>query len=135
MDHPTPASEPPLLVETVPAKEIEAITLADPEERGQVTVHCSFVPGLADAIRIWPTTYLVCRRTGQRSQLLHAEGIPLAPTWKAVRAGNATAFILLFAALPRECDLFDLVEEIADPGGFHVSGIARNTMDVYRVAV
>jgi hypothetical protein len=29
--------------------------------------------------------------------------------------------------------LFDLVEEITDPGGFHVPGILRNGMDVYRV--
>jgi hypothetical protein len=31
--------------------------------------------------------------------------------------------------------LFDLVEEIADLGGFHVPAILRNDMDVYRVEI
>lgn len=103
------------------------------EERGQVTVHCMLDTGEGDCIRIWPTTYLKCRHSGHRSQLLFAEGIPLAPTWMPVPAGRSVHFTLLFAGLPQHCVLFDLVEEIPEPGGFHASGILRNGMDVYRV--
>lgn len=105
------------------------------DEQGQVTVHCHFAAGLADAIRIWPSTFLICRLTGHRSQLLFAEGIPLAPEWLPVPAGREICFTLLFAGLPRECVLFDLVEEIPEPGGFSANGILRNGMDVYRVEV
>ncbi|MEZ4757820.1 MAG: hypothetical protein R2817_13405 [Flavobacteriales bacterium] len=103
------------------------------EERGQVTVHCTLDAGEGDCIRIWPSTYLVCRLSGHRSQLLHAEGIPLAPTWLPVAPGRSVQFTLLFAGLPQHCVLFDLVEEIPDPGGFHATSILRNGMDVYRV--
>lgn len=108
---------------------------AEVEEHGQITVHCHFAAGLADAIRIWPSTFLICRLTGHRSQLLFAEGIPLAPEWLPVPAGREICFTLLFAGLPRECVLFDLVEEIPEPGGFSANGILRNGMDVYRVEV
>jgi len=106
---------------------------AEVDERGQVTVHCALMTDVFDAVRVWPTTYLVCRGTGHRSALLHAEGIPYAPTWMAVPANRLFEFILVFAPLPRDCDVFDLVELISDPGGFHVPGIGRNDMDVYRV--
>ncbi|MBK9177478.1 MAG: hypothetical protein IPM46_14320 [Flavobacteriales bacterium] len=108
---------------------------ADVEERGQVTVHLAFTAGFMDGIRIWPSTYLLCRTSGQRSPLLHAEGIPHAPTWRVVPPGRRIAFTLLFAALPRACELFDLVEEIPEDGGFYVPGIARNGMDVYRLGI
>ncbi|MBK8497852.1 MAG: hypothetical protein IPL52_03315 [Flavobacteriales bacterium] len=108
---------------------------SDVDERGQVTVHLSFTADFMDGIRIWPSTYLLCRNTGHRSPLVHAEGIPYAPTWLALPPGKLVAFTLLFAALPRACSLFDLVEEIPEDGGFHVPGIARNGMDVYRVGL
>jgi hypothetical protein len=122
-----------------PTERVEPLLRAelctDVEERGQVTVHCSFEAGLFDCIRIWPSTFLVCRHTGHRSPLLLAEGIPYAPHWMPVPPGRSVAFTLLFAGLPRDCVLFDLVEEIPDPGGFLASGILRNGMDVYRVEI
>ncbi len=128
-----PAIEaPPLKQERVDPQLLEALSVAV-EERGQVTVHCSFTAGLFDCIRIWPSTYLVCQHSGHRSPLLLADGIPVAPTWLPVPAGQPVHFTLLFAGLPQHCVLFDLVEEIADPGGFHVPSILRNGMDVYRV--
>ena len=128
-----PAIEaPPLTQERLDQQLREELCTAV-EERGQVTVHCSFTAGMFDCIRIWPTTYLVCQHSGHRSPLLLADGIPLAPTWLPVPAGQPVHFTLLFAGLPQHCVLFDLVEEIADPGGFHVSSILRNGMDVYRV--
>lgn len=131
--------EPDIAQSTLPAVEERTLLLPDlaleVEEQGQVTVHCHFTAGLADAIRIWPSTFLICRHTGHRSQLLFAEGIPLAPEWLLVPAGREIHFTLLFAGLPRECVLFDLVEEIPDPGGFHANSILRNAMDVYRVGI
>lgn len=114
---------------------LRAELLTDLEERGQVTVHCSFTAGIMDGLRIWPTTFLVCRLSGHHSPLLHAEGIPYAPTWRHLSVGEHTSFTLLFAGLPRDCVLFDLVEVIPEDGGFHVPGILRNALDVYRVEI
>jgi hypothetical protein len=130
-----PPVEAPTITRELERPDLLPELLTDVEEKGQVTVHCSFVAGLSDAIRIWPSTFLVCRHSGHRSQLLFAEGIPMAPTWMPVPAGNAIHFTLLFAGLPSHCVLFDLVEEIADLGGFHVPAILRNDMDVYRVEI
>lgn len=128
-----PAIEAPPLTQEALDTQLREELCAEVDERGQVTVHCSFKAGLFDCIRIWPSTYLVCRHSGHRSPLLLAEGIPLAPTWLPVPAEQQVRFTLLFAGLPQHCVLFDLVEEITDPGGFHVPGILRNGMDVYRV--
>lgn len=137
----------PLLTMHVEAPEAPPITfepldpelltelLTDVEERGQVTVHCSIVTDYVDMIRIWPSTYLVCQLTGHRSRLLHSEGIAYAPAWQEVNPGKPVAFTLLFESLPKECILFDLVEEISQPGGFFVPAILRNAPDVYRVEV
>jgi hypothetical protein len=130
-----PPVEAPTITRELERPDLLPELLTDVEEKGQVTVHCSFVAGLSDAIRIWPSTFLMCRHSGHRSQLLFAEGIPMAPTWMPVPAGNAIHFTLLFAGLPSHCVLFDLVEEIADLGGFHVPAILRNDMDVYRVEI
>lgn len=107
----------------------------DIDEKGQVTVHCVVKAEMGDAIRIWPTTFLVCRLTGHRSKLLHAEGIPHAPDWRTIPPGGMASFTLIFAALPNDCVLFDLVEDIPDEGGFYSPAILRNGMDVYRVEV
>lgn len=109
--------------------------LTDVHERGQVTVHCQVMTEWADMIRIWPSTYLVCRRTGHRSRLLMAEGIAHAPQWQRVPPGRSVEFTLIFEALPQDCHLFDLVEDIPDVGGFFSPGIRRNSMDVYHVEV
>jgi hypothetical protein len=42
-------------------------------------------------------------------------------------------FLLIFAALPKSCTQFDLVEDIPEEGGFLVRNIARNKSDVYRI--
>lgn len=115
--------------------ELCAELLTEFEERGQVTVHCTILTEQADLIRIWPSTFLVCQHSGHRSRLLHAEGIAYAPVWQPVAPGKPAAFTLLFEALPTECILFDLVEDIPHAGGFFVSAILRNGMDVYRVEV
>ena len=114
---------------------LRAELCAEVDELGQVTVHCALIAGFMDCLRIWPSTFLVCRLTGHRSPLLHAEGIPYAPTWRFLDAGEHIMFPLLFAALLRDCVLFDLVEEIPEAGGFHVPSVLRNGMDVYNVEI
>src|SRR6188768_1290840 len=94
-----PVIAPPLPLERVnPLLRTELCTQVD--ERGQVTVHCAFTAGVMDGLRIWPSTFLVCRLTGRRSALLHAEGIPYAPTWLLLKPGQRISFTLLFAGLP-----------------------------------
>ena len=44
-------------------------------------------------------------------------------------------FTLVFTGLPKDCERFDLKEEIPEEGGFFVSDIRRNGTDVYSVKV
>lgn len=128
------APEAPVTVEPIePALKAELLTHID--ERGQVTVRCSFASHAFNLIRIWRSTFLVCRQTGHRSELLYADGIATAPQWSPVRPGELYAFTLVFAPLPKECGVFDLLEDIPQAGGFHVSGIGRNERDLYEVGV
>jgi len=55
--------------------------------------------------------------------------------WRFLEPGQHITFTLLFAGLPRDCVLFDLVEVIPEDGGFKVPSILRNGMDVYRVEI
>jgi hypothetical protein len=116
-----------------PALRDELLTHLD--ERGQVTVRCRFDSELVTMIRIWRTTFLVCAHTGHRSELMHAEGITYAPQWMPVLPGAPAEFVLVFAPLPKSCSVFDLVEVIPQPGGFHVPGIVRNSRDLYFVEI
>lgn len=119
----------PVTVEPVePALREELLSAVD--ERGQVTVRCRIDHG--GHVRIWRSTYLVCRSSGHRSELLHADGITLAPMWMPVPAGGLF-FTLVFSPLPPECGVFDLIEEVDGPGGFAVYGIGRNARDLYHV--
>ena len=42
-------------------------------------------------------------------------------------------FTLIFSGLPKDCKLFDFVEEIPQEGGFLVTDIDRNESDVYTI--
>lgn len=105
------------------------------EER-QTILHCSLPQAPTGGtswdilIRIWPTTFLV-QEDGTRRKLLFTEGIALFPYWLPVRLPYT--FTLIFEGLDPACKTFDLLEEISQPGGFHVTGIARNGSDVYHV--
>jgi hypothetical protein len=124
---------PPVVDPIEPALKEELLTKID--ERGQVTVRCRFDSADFNLIRIWRSTYLVCYDTGHRSELLHADGIAIAPQWMPVLPGAAAMFTLVFAPLPKECSVFDLVEDIPQAGGFHVAGIGRNRRDMYEVRI
>jgi len=115
-------SEQPLLTE-----EEKQEQLVMPEMEAQVIVHCAVNADLS-AVRIWPTTYLICAHTGAKSKLLDALNISFYPDWCIT-----PRFTLLFESLPKDCKLFHLVEEIPEQGGFEVNNISRNNSDVYRV--
>jgi hypothetical protein len=132
--NPTRIKEAP--VKEKPAVEVETLTSTDDEvlQDSYVYVHCYFRnPGKDMLIRIWKSTYLLDTSSGSRSQLIHAENISIAPTWTQIPDGSTYSFLLIFAGLPKSCQLFDLVEDIAQPGGFYIEGIARNQTDVYHI--
>ena len=121
-----------------PAIDDSVLTAIQPSvlEDSHVYVHCSFDNTWKDAlIRIWKTTFLIDKASGSKSSLVHAENISLAPLWTVIPDKRVHNFILVFSALPKTCVLFDLIEEIPQPGGFVVANIQRNTSDVYHVAI
>jgi hypothetical protein len=121
-----------------PAPEVEVLTAieTDFQQEGHVYVHCYFNNAYSDMlIRIWKTTFLVDNGSTGRSQLVHVENISYAPEWTLIPDKKLFRFLLIFEALPKSCASFDLVEEIPQPGGFHVAGISRNKTDVYHIDV
>lgn len=121
-----------------PEVDIEALSRIEPQtlEDSFVYVHCYFHnKGENMLIRIWKTTYLIDRLSGTRSKLLHAENITMAPLWTQIPDGARYSFLLIFSGLPRSCKQFDLLEEIAEPGGFFIKDISRNETDVYHIDV
>ena len=117
------------------SRELKEELLTDFHEEGMVIVHCTYDAEIDGGIRIWRTTFLVDQVSGHRSPLHHAERITMAPAWLPVPAGMRHTFTLIFGPLPGSCTVFDLVEEIPEPGGFFVPEIRRNQEDVYRVKV
>lgn len=104
------------------------------QSAGQVVVHCQFkAQSEVNMIRIWPSTVLIDRHSGHRSELLHRENISLYPFWTLMSAGETLHFTLVFSGLPKSCTTFDFWEDIPEPGGFEIKGIARNKSDVYHV--
>jgi len=103
-------------------------------EAGHVYVHCYFNNTFKNMlIRIWKSTFLIDQGSGARSELVHIENITYAPEWTSVPDNQLFHFLLIFSALPKSCMKFDLLEDIPQSGGFHVTDITRNEVDVYRV--
>lgn len=109
---------------------LAAVKTLESEER-QTIVHCN-CPELDYAYRIWPSTYLVERDSGRKAKLIAAFNISFAPEWTF---NDGKGFTLIFEGLSKECAVFDLKEIIPQAGGFEVSGISRNSMDVYHVTI
>jgi len=105
------------------------------EEEGIVIVHCSYTTRFVSSIRIWNSAVLIDQVSGSRSRLLHALNISIAPEWTEVAGGSTARFTLIFAALPKACESFDLFEDIPFPDRFEVKGIQRNEQDVYQVII
>ncbi len=128
--------DPPAKVKPVVGDSVLAAIEPSILEDSFVYVHCSFDNSWKDAlIRIWKTTFLVDRGSGAKSQLIHAENISIAPLWTIIKDNSTHNFILIFSALPKSCTVFDLIEEIPQPGGFLVKDIQRNPRDVYHVTL
>lgn len=103
-------------------------------EQGHVYVHCHFHNGSSDSlIRIWRSTYLIPQGSSERSALVHAENISFAPQWTPMPKNREFRFLLIFEGLPRDCTMFDLLEDIPEAGGFFAGDIERNSTDVYHV--
>jgi hypothetical protein len=127
---PTPITKPVVKPEISVA--IDPQTLKD----SHVYVHCYFQNDSSEMlIRVWRSTFLIDRPSGSRSELIHAENISYAPYWTAIPGKATFSFLLIFSALPKDCTAFDLLEDIPQSGGFFVSGIKRNALDVYHVDI
>lgn len=125
-------------VETKPDVESDVLTSIDPAtlDDQHVYVYCYFDNQSDDMlIRIWRSTFLVDRASGARSELIHAENISYAPQWTMIPKKGTFSFLLIFSALPKDCTVFDLLEDIPQAGGFFISGIKRNELDVYHVDI
>jgi hypothetical protein len=102
------------------------------KEESQVTIHFKYTGSMwGDKIRIWKSTFLHAKGSSHRSSLVHAENISVHPTWTHVSAGETINFTLIFSGLPKDCEYFDLIEDIPEPGGFIINDIKRNNSDVY----
>jgi hypothetical protein len=126
--------EPP--VKAKPSVDMEVLASIHPElmDDSYVYVHCHFENKWRDMlIRIWKTTFIIDRAGGTRSQLIHAENISYAPQWTLIPDRQPFTFLLIFPGLPKSCTQFDMLEDIAEPGGFFVKNIKRNEQDVYHV--
>ena len=103
------------------------------EEEKQVIVHCCFPNDfvIGNLVRIWQSTFLVDKFTGYRSKLIFWENIAVFPYWTDIPPVKEYCFTLIFSALPKECKVFDFVEEVIQGRGFLVTDIERNETDVY----
>ena len=110
--------------------QIDFAVAPDPFMEKSVIVHCQMRIG--GPARMWPSTYLL-QEDGTRKPLLHAWNISSYPEWRYLKSGGV--FTLLFEGLDDSCRMFDLLEDIPEPGGFEVFGIRRNKEDVYRLDV
>ncbi len=125
-------------VKTKPEIDGEVLASIDPStlEDSFVYVHCYFENQSDDMlIRIWRSTYLIDRASGSRSKLVHVENISYAPLWTMIPKKGTFSFLLIFSALPKDCLVFDLLEDISQAGGFSVQAIKRNELDVYHVNI
>tara|TARA_B110000240_G_scaffold146302_1_gene161706 strand:+ start:199 stop:588 length:390 start_codon:yes stop_codon:yes gene_type:complete len=102
------------------------------EEESQVIVHCSVLITHTEYLRIWKNTNLIAHGTGKKSSMTHAENISFHPLWTQYSKGQHN-FTLFFKALPKSCQVFDLIEDIPELGGFIKKNIKRNKIDVYHV--
>lgn len=125
-------------VKTIPKIDVDVLAAIETEwlEDAFIYVHCH-VPDQwrKMLIRIWRTTFLTDQHSPAKAGLLHAINISYAPVWTQVPPTGRYTFLLIFEMLPKTCSVFDLVEEIPQPGGFHIPDITRNQTDVYHITI
>lgn len=129
-----PTQDPPVIAK--PSVDLDVLASIHPElmNDSYVYVHCHVNSiGQEMLVRIWRTTFLVDVASSMKSNLVHAENITYAPQWTFIPNHQPYSFLLIFSSLVKSCTRFDLVEQVAGPGGFLVRNIPRNETDVYRV--
>ena len=132
--HRNDVDEPP--VKAKPAIDLDELFEVHPELQtdSHIYVHCHFNTSMDEVlIRIWLTTFLVDQNSSARAKLVHVENITYAPHWTLVPPNYNYSFLLIFESLPKSCVIFDLIEEIPQPGGFVINSISRNKRDVYHI--
>ncbi|MEO7523833.1 MAG: hypothetical protein ABIT58_07045 [Ferruginibacter sp.] len=114
----------------------EAVKLLTKEELEKCTiVHCKLYSSEESMLRIWPSTFLI-ENDGSRRELIKAFNISLMPDWTVYPSGNSMiGFTLVFEGLSKNCNSFQLLEDIPEPGGFYTDTILRNKTDVYQAEV
>lgn len=126
--------EPPFKAKPEVDLELLAVLRPDLLNDSYVYVHCHFNNVWDNTlIRIWKSTFLVDRDSPSKSELVHAENISMAPQWTIIPDRQPFSFLLIFSSLPKNCVIFDLVEDIAEADGFHVRNVKRNEKDVYHI--
>jgi hypothetical protein len=116
-------------------KEVVKLAKESAEIEKQVIVHVTIKSSHTWwQLRIWPSTYLIPKEGIIKSKLLNVENIPFYPQWLHI-FGKSHRFTLIFEGLPKDCEVFDLIEEIPQEGGFKALGIKRNLSDVYHVKI
>ena len=104
------------------------------EEESQVIIHLHLNLVWGERIRIWKSTFLRTHDGGEKIKIIHADNISFYPDWTICRTGE-TICTLIFKGLPKDCTVFDLLEEIPEPGGFYIPNIQRNNSDVYHLEI
>lgn len=125
-------------VKTTPKVDPDVLAAIETEwlEDAFIYVHCHVPNHWREMlIRIWRTTFLIDQHSSARAALLHAINISYAPLWTQIPRSGQYTFLLIFEMLPKSTTVFDLVEEIPQPGGFHIQSIVRNQTDVYHVTI
>jgi len=120
---------------TKTGEEIKEEVLAHIDGKGIVIIHCSLTATCDMQIRIWDTTHLRDNNYRHKSILLHAKNITLAPEWMDVQEGSTIKFTLIFSALPKNCEVFDLIEDVHDDSRFSILDIEREPKDVYHLTL
>jgi hypothetical protein len=109
----------------------EILSYVQTEEQRTTIVHCRIYTPFPTLARIWNTTYLL-EDNGNKVALIKAFNISMAPDWTWFETEQGFFhFTLLFEGLSKGCTLFQVVEDIAEPGGFFSDRIRRNATDVY----
>lgn len=105
------------------------------DEEKQVIIHArtTNVYNYNCTIRVWPTIYLFPKNSSIRCNLIESYNIAKYPIWHNLSPKSTHHFTLIFQGLPKDCEMFDIIEIIPEQGGFEVKGIQRNREDVYNI--
>jgi hypothetical protein len=106
------------------------------EER-QVIVHVSTINlyNYNCTIRLWPTIFLFPKNSSKGCTLIESYNIAKYPEWQNLPPKSIHNFTLIFQGLPKDCEMFDIIEVIPEHGAFEVRNIKRNSYDVYKVTL